>query len=126
MHKHLLLAACAAASVVLSSCGQKEPEVIETPDPQAEALKNAPKVELPPAILASRTYRCKDNSLVYVTFMNDNVTAEVRDKEEAPPRATLKAAAPGQPYEGTGYTITGSGSSITYKTPTDPAQTCRG
>jgi hypothetical protein len=121
----LVAAASTAALFLLAGCQSEPVKVGEAVDPQAEALKNAPPVKLPPAIKEAKTYRCKDNSLVNITFMNDNVTAEVRDKEEAPPRATLKASAPGQPFEGTGYTVTGSGNSVSYKTPTDAAQTCR-
>jgi hypothetical protein len=123
---NLLAAASTAALLFLVGCQAEPVKVGEAVDPQAEALKNAPPVKLPPAIKEAKTYRCKDNSLVYITFMNDNVTAEVRDKQEAPPRATLKAAAPGEAYEGSGYSISGSGGSVTYKTPTDAAQTCRG
>lgn len=118
------LAAVGAALIVLSACN-REPEVVGGPaDPQAEALKNRPKVQLPPSIKASKIYRCKDNSVVYATFMTDNVTAEVRDKQEQPPRATLKAGAPGQPYEGSGYSLSGSGDNITYKSPDSGTQTC--
>ncbi len=81
MHKSPLLLAC-AVSLALAACQQQEPEVVQTNvDPQAEALKTAPPVELPPAIKVAKTYRCKDNTLVYVSFMTDDVTAAVRDKQ---------------------------------------------
>jgi hypothetical protein len=58
--------------------------------------------------------------------MNDNVTAAVRDKQEEPPVATLRAPAPGQPFVAEGFSLSGSGSTVTYKSPDAPSQTCRG
>jgi hypothetical protein len=121
----LLLAACAATALTLAAC-TPEPEVVDTsPDPQAEALKNAPPVELPPAIKVAKTYRCKDNSLVYVSFMTDDVTAAVRDKQEEPPVSTLKAPAPGQPFVSEGFSLSGSGDTVTYTSPDSGTQSCK-
>jgi hypothetical protein len=121
----LLAAASTAAIFVLAGC-KAEPVAVGGPaDPQAEALKNAPPVQLPPT-MKDKTYRCKDNSLVYVSFSSDNLTALVRDKQEEPPVATLKAPAPGQPFVAEGFSLSGSGDSVTYKSPDSAAQTCRG
>ena len=127
-HK-LMLAAALAATFPLISCG--EPETVtaaKTPDAQAEALKKAPPVTLPPAIKESRTYRCKDNSVVYVSFMTDGVTAAVRDNEEEPPIATLKAPAKGEPFTGQpgfeGFKLVGTGNEVTYTSPDSGTQTC--
>jgi hypothetical protein len=125
-HTRLLAAASTAALFVLAACQQEPVKVGEASDPQAEALKNAPKVELPPSIKEAKTYRCKDNSLVYVSFMSDNVTAMVRDKQEEPPVATLKAPAPGQPFVAEGFSLSGSGGTVTYKSPDSGTQSCRG
>ncbi len=89
-----------------------------------------PKVELPPAIKSSKTYRCKDNSIVYANFLADDVSANVRDKEEDPPSVMLKAAAPGQPFEGEGeagkgFRLVGSGDTVTYTSPESGTQSCR-
>ena len=84
MQKILFLAAGIAATLSLAACnGNNEPEVVDTnPDPQAEALKNAPPVELPPAIAASRTYRCKDNSLVYIDWLSNDTARIKQDRSE--------------------------------------------
>ncbi len=121
-----LAAASVAALLSLAAC-QKQPEVVEAtgPDPQAKELAKAAPVELPPAIKASKTYRCKDNSLVYITFLTDNVTALVRDKQEEPPVATLKAPAPGQAYVFEGYSLSGEGDQVTYKSPDSGSQSCK-
>ena len=124
-HLSLTAAALVAASLSLSACNS-EPEVIQAnPDPQEKELAKAPPVTLPPAIKATRTYRCKDNSLVYVTFMADDMTAMVRDKQEEPPVATLKAPAPGEAYAAEGFSLSGSGNTVTYKSPDAGSQSCR-
>jgi hypothetical protein len=121
----LLAAASTAAIFTLAGCKSEAVEVGGPADPQAEALKNAPPVQLPPT-MKDKTYRCKDNSLVYVSFSGDNLTALVRDKQEDPPVATLKAPAAGQPFVSEGFSLSGSGESVTYKSPKSAAQTCRG
>ena len=91
-----IIAASLAAFVSLAACNS-EPQVVDTnPDPMKEELAKAAPVTLPPAIKSSKTYRCKDNSLVYVTLLADDVTAMVRDKQEEPPVANLKAPAAAQ------------------------------
>lgn len=124
-HTRTLAAASVAALFLLGACNS-EPQVVGGPaDDQAEALKNAPKVQLPPAIKVARTYRCKDNSIVYISFLADDQTALVRDKEENPPIATLKAPAQGQPFVSEGFSLSGSGENITYKSPESGTLTCR-
>jgi hypothetical protein len=116
MQKTLIIAAaCIAASLSLAGCSS-EPEVVDnSPDPQAEALKKAPPVELPPAIQASRTYRCKDNSLVYIDFMSNNTAIIRKTKGGEPPVATVTAEQPGGEYKSAdGYTVSGNSDQITY------------
>ncbi len=125
MYKIVFAAASVAASLSLAACSN-EPEVVDpNPDPQAAELAKAPPVTLPPAIRESKTYRCKDNSLVYVTYLADDVTAMVRDKQEEPPVATLKAPAAGQPFVSEGFSLSVDGNSITYNSPDKGTQTCK-
>jgi hypothetical protein len=124
-YPRFLAAASVAALFVLGACNT-EPEVIGGPaDPQAEALKNAPPVQLPPSIREAKTYRCRDNSIVHISFMSDGVTAAVRDSEEEPPVATLRAPAAGQPFTAEGYSLSGSGDQVTYRSPDKGSQSCR-
>jgi hypothetical protein len=120
-----IIAASLAAFVSLAACNS-EPQVVDTnPDPMKEELAKAAPVTLPPAIKSSKTYRCKDNSLVYVTLLADDVTAMVRDKQEEPPVANLKAPAPGQPFVSEGFSLTVSGNNITYNSPDKGTQSCK-
>ena len=115
-------AAAVAATLTLAAC-QQEPEVIETPDPQAEALKNAPPVELPPAIVASRTYRCKDNSLLYAEFLSNN-TARVRQTQDGEP-TVLTAEGGNPPFKADGYSLSANAQQVTYSAPGSGSQSCK-
>ena len=124
--------ALAASLLALSACGENNTQTAEANAAAAANATNtaAAPVELPPAIRESKTYRCKDNSLVYVNFLDDGVSANVRDKEEEPPAVQLKAAAEGQAFEGTDgqggkFSLSGSGTTVTYTSPDSGTQSCR-
>ena len=125
MQNRIILAASIAALATLTGCN-REPEVIHAgpADTQAADLAKAKPVSLPPSIMASRTYRCKDNSLIYVEFMSDQKTA-VFHATKGGEAEVLTAAEPGKPYEGAGRSITGNGTQITYSGPGKGAQACK-
>ena len=59
------------AAAALAGCDQSQETTNAGPDDsQPNATANA-TVTLPPSIAASKTYRCKDNSLVYVDWLSD-------------------------------------------------------
>jgi hypothetical protein len=126
MQKTFLLAAGLAATLSLAACNT-EPEVVEAnPDPQAAELAKAPPVELPPAIVASRTYRCKDNSLVYIDFMSNNSAFVRKTKGGEPPLATVTAETAGGEFKSAdGYTVSGNSEQITYSAPGKGSQSCK-
>lgn len=73
----------AVAALALAACNQKDNTIEAGPaDPMAEELSNAAPVELPPAILASKTYRCKDNSLAYIDWLSDGTARVKATKDE--------------------------------------------
>ena len=119
----------AAAFLALAACNSQpaDPQVIDTnPDPMATELANAGAIELPPSIKAEKTMRCKDNSLVYVTFFQGDKQAFVRTEQGGTP-TTLTAANPGDPLiaEG-GWQLTGTPDNITLTQPGKGELTCRG
>jgi hypothetical protein len=74
----------AVAALALGAC-KPAPEVVDAnPDPMANQLAHAKPVELPPAIKADKTFRCKDNSLIYVTFFEGGKQASVRSAPDGP------------------------------------------
>lgn len=119
--------AAASALLALAACNT-EPETIVQGGPQddmADELANAAPVELPPSVKESKTYRCKDNSLVYVDFLSDGKTANIKLKKTDAP-AQVKAAEAGQPMVAEGYSLSGTGSTVTIELPGKGSQTCKG
>lgn len=111
--------------LALAACNS-EPETINANpvDPNAAEIAAAPPVQLPPSLLASRTYRCKDNSLVYIDFFSDNLSADLRAEKTGTP-TKLTAAAAGEPFKAEGYTLTGNGETVTLAQPGKPSQSCK-
>lgn len=115
----------AAALLALAACHNNTPTEVSqvAPDPNAEELKKRPPVELPPSIKQEATLRCKDNSLVYITFFNGDKQALVRTTETGTP-VKLTAEAAGDPLKADGYVLTGTPKSVTLTQPGKPAQVC--
>ena len=118
------------AAAALAGCDQADQTIVQKgpPDPMANQLKNAPPVELPPAIVASHPYRCGDNSLIYVDWLQDNKGANVRT-DRASASTPLRPGESGEPpftAEG-GYSLSGSAqeTSIKVTLPGKGDQTCR-
>ncbi len=127
MKTPLPIAAALSSLLVLGACNSQsnEPQVIDTnPDPMASTLANAAPVELPPAIKADKTMRCKSGELVYVTFFQGDKQAVVRTEKGGTP-TTLKAAEAGQPLtaEG-GWSLTGNTDAVEVKVPGKGALAC--
>ncbi len=117
----------AAALFSLAACNsQHKAEVVDTnPDPMANQLANAAPVEMPPAIKADKTMRCKDNSLVYVTFFEGDKMAVVRTAKAGTP-TQLKAEKAGDPFIADGgWKMTGSPETVTLTQPGKAALSCK-
>lgn len=113
-----------AALVALSACNNSAAEETAA-NAAAPSNQVAAPVELPPAITAEKTLRCKDNSLVYVTFFEGNRQALVRTEQNGTP-TMLKAETAGDPLVADGgYRMTGTPESIDLTLPGKGAQACR-
>jgi hypothetical protein len=89
--KRLLSSTLMVAAAALAGCDQSSHN-ITAPDPaddQANVASAAP-VTLPPAIAASKTYRCKDNSLVYIDWYSDGTARVKKSKTEVGTAATAE------------------------------------
>ena len=126
MNKAPLVAAASIAALLSLGACNSEPETITagTVDPQAEALKKAPPLtEAPPMIKASRTFRCKDNSLVYVDFYT-NSTAKVRtEKDGAPTVLTAQGGKP--PFTAEGWSLSDNADQVSLSAPAKGSQSCK-
>jgi len=88
-----------AAAAALAGCNNEDHTIVADPagpDPMANAV-NA-DVVLPPAIAASKTYRCKDNSLVYIDWLSDGTARVKQDRNEV--GTTVTPADPASPLKG--------------------------
>ena len=120
-----LLTASLGALLALSACDNKSHVIVpKDDDPQAAALKNAKPVAPPPMIMASRTFRCADNSLVYADFYTNN-TVSVRSHEDpASGSTTLTAKDPKGPFTAPGYSLSANADHVTFSAPGKKAQAC--
>ncbi len=126
MSRFYVSALCVAAAA-LAGCNNEDHNIVGGPaDPQAAELANAAPVELPPMIEASHTYRCKDNSLVYVDFFNNKTTANLREEQNGAP-TVLTAPEPGQPYQSGEVSVTGAAGdkTVTVTRPGKGSQACK-
>jgi hypothetical protein len=118
-----------AAAAALAGCSKQGHTIIAGGDPADNAdntaATNTP-VALPPAIVASKIYRCTDNKIVYVDWLADNKTANIRNEKNGNP-TQVSAAEPGKPMSGpAGYSLSGSSSASSVKIaiPGHPSQSC--
>lgn len=126
MTKNPTLFAAASLAALLSISACNEPKTMtadNVADPQAAELAKAAPVELPPAIQASRTYRCKDNSLVYIDFYTNN-TARVRLDSREAERVEVTAAEAGGAYTADGYSVSANAATISLTAPGKGTQSC--
>lgn len=116
-----------ALLLTLGACNsQPENIVVGPPDDMKEQLANAKPVELPPAMLASKSYRCGDNSVAYVDWYADNKSAGIHKKKGDAPTIVKAPEAGKEMTADGGYALTGSdkGGSITITVPGKGKQTC--
>lgn len=120
-----------AAAAALAGCNKESHTIVAGGGPAgdnlAEVTANGP-IELPPSVVASKAYRCADNTLVYVDWLSDNKSANVRTTQSgAPTHVTAPAA--GQPMTAPGgYEVSGSATASSAKIgiPGHPSQACSG
>jgi len=141
MKKLLLLAPL--SMLALAACNSPETPASDAVD-GATAVTPVAEIEMPPAITATGTYRCADNSILYVDFLGANEAADIRVGEksaiavrvtvpkaevpatDAAASATVKAA-PADPLTSTDgeSSLSGSGKQINVKLAGKSAQTCK-
>ena len=118
------------AAAALAGCDNSDHTIVAGPDAgngPTNLTTNGP-VELPPAIAATKIYRCSgDNSVVQVDWLADNKTANVRTAENGP-ATQVTAPETGHPMTAaSGLSLSGSssGSTVTVKLPGGGTKTCK-
>ena len=114
-----------AAAAALAGC-HKHTIVAGSPaENDTNTAANA-NVQLPPSIIATKLYRCTDNSVVTVDYLSDNKSANVRAGKDTT-STQVTATDPGKPMTAAGgYSVDGSPTSSSAKiaVPGHPSQTC--
>ena len=131
--------------LALAACNNSETPAADAEAEAAKTAEAAAPAEMPPAITASGTYRCGDNTILYVDFLGANEAADIRvgDKAAAAVRVTAPApeaapadgaapkadaepapAGPMKSADGT-TSLSGSGKQINVKLGDKGAQTCK-
>ena len=95
-----------AATVALAGCNKEDHTIGAGPAGDNTAYVNLANVQLPPSISSTKTYRCKDNSILRVDWLSDG-TARVHPADKTV--GTPVEVGPGKPIQGTP-----DGSSVTY------------
>lgn len=112
------------AVLLIAGCNNEPEKIGGGPVLDDGGVNNAAPVELPPMVMKSKTYRCKDGSLIFVDYMSDNKTALLRTEKEGKPTALIMAEA-GKPYTAEGYSLTGNGDVVEAALPGKGSQSCK-
>ena len=136
--KKTLLMLTPVAMLALAACNNTETPADGDAEDAATAEETAAPIEMPPPITASTTYRCADNTILYVDFLGDNVAADIRVGEKTAPAVRVTApeaetaaegeeAAPAGPMKSADgeTTLSGSGKQINVQLAGKGAQTCK-
>ena len=120
------LALALTAAAALAGCNQEDHNIVGGGPADPMGNQATAEVVLPPAIAHSKIYRCKDNSVVYIDWLADNKSANLRTERNAPP-TQLVAPEAGQPMVAEGYSLTGTGTdpSVTLTRPGKGSQSCK-
>ncbi len=120
------LALALTAAAALAGCNQEDHNIVAGGPADPVGNQANADVVLPPAIAHSKIYRCKDNSVVYIDWLADNKTANLRTDRNAPP-TQLVAPEEGKPMVAEGYSLTGTGegSTVTLARPGKGSQSCK-
>ena len=108
------------AAAALAGCDTKGETIVVAPG-GAEELETTEanqkaNVQLPPSIVATRQYRCKDNSIVSVDWLSDGKQNSARVTPKDGSAVTLTQAEAGAAYAAQGVSLSGDpqAQSITY------------
>ena len=113
-----------AAAAALAGCNKQSHTIVAGP-PEDNTTVNT-NVQLPPSIVATKLYRCADNSVVTVDYLSDGKSANVRAGKDTTSTQVVAPEA-GQPMTAAGgYSVEGSKDSSSAKiaVPGHSSQTC--
>jgi len=115
------------ASAALAGCNSEDQTIVGPPAADYGNATDNSNVQLPPSISASKIYRCADNDVVYVDWLSDGKSANIRTEQGGSP-TQVTAAQPGEPMTAAGgYSIAGTATdaSVTIAVPGQAAERCK-
>ena len=139
--KKTLLILAPLSLLALAACNKTETPAEGEAGTDTASAPAAP-IAMPPAITATGTYRCADNTILYVDFLGKNEAADIRVGDKVATAVRVTAAAPEAPVAGAApadeaapagplqsadgeSSLSGSGASINVKLAGKGAQTCK-
>ena len=131
MMNKLMIPALAAVALLAGCNNDNKTDdhtiVAAQPGDNVPAPAKIDPASLPPAIVATKTYRCKDNSLVYIDWLANDKGANFRAVSTDPATRLLPGADGKAPFIAAGYSLAGTAtdSSITLTRPGKGSQTCK-
>ena len=107
------------AAAALSACDYKGETIVAGPggiEQPSDANAAAADVKLPPSIVGSGKYRCKDNSVVSIDWLSDGTVNSARVTPEGGSATTVEQAEAGGAYTAEGASLSGDAKaqSVTY------------
>ena len=113
------------AAAALAGCNQESHTIGGAAE--ADNSASATPVALPPSISHSKIYRCADNRVIYVDWLSDNKSANVRTDKGGPPTHLTSAEPGGTLSAAGGYEIQGAAdaASVRIAVPGHGSQSCK-
>ena len=122
MNRIIIIAALATTAI--TACSKSDHTIVAGAKEENVTVNTA--IVLPPAIESSKSYRCKDNTVVYIDWLNDKKTADIRASKAGSASRVISAEA-GKPMTAVGYSLTGTKdmASVTVERPGKGSQSCK-
>lgn len=125
MNKTLITLTLVAVAA-LAGCDQSDHTINANAPDDTQVNTSAAPVVMPPAIVASKIYRCKDNSVVYIDWLAGDMSADIRTERGGTP-IVLKADAAGGALKAEGFSLIGlpTAKTVTLTRPGKGEQACK-
>ena len=113
------------AAAALAGCNQESHTIGGAAE--ADNSASATPVALPPSISHSKIYRCADNRVIYVDWLSDNKSANIRTDQGGTPTQVTSAEPGGTLSAAGGYEIQGTAdaASVRIAVPGHGSQSCK-
>jgi len=114
------------AAAALAGCDQSDHTINANAPDDTQVNTSAAPVVMPPAIVASKIYRCKDNSVVYIDWLAGDMSADIRT-EQGGAATVLTADAAGGALKAEGFSLIGlpTAKTVTLTRPGKGEQACK-